>query len=100
MPQTFKERMLEEEQKQRQTLGTLVDDAFEAYINAGNSPDEYAKTQWFQSVLFKAINDTPEATYQRQGALLVAIRFMQRLIRFYGDQHLDPERQAPTGKRQ
>lgn len=97
---SFRETLLAQEQKQRETLAALVDDSFIAYREAGGTNEQYTRTQFFEALLFKAILDTPEGTYQRQGAYLVAIRFMQALIQHYQDQKLDPERQKDNARLQ
>lgn len=96
--QAFKDRMAAEEEVQRATLAALVDDVFDAYVGAGFAVEEYKSRQFYINLLFQAVNDTPPTSYQRQGGLLVAIRFMQRLKRMYEDTAHDPDHVRPNGK--
>lgn len=93
VPLNFRERFEEQEAAQRERLSTLLDETFDAYVNAGFDVADYTSRQFYINLLFQAINDTPKGTYQRQGAYLVGIRFMQRLKRVYED-----ERDERAGK--
>lgn len=86
----FKERMAAEENAMRLRLAELVDDAFVAYREAGGTDESYAQTQWFQSVLFQAINETMPFSGRRLGALQLAIAFMERLIAHFQSFGLKP----------
>lgn len=67
----------------RQKIAEMVDDAFEAYLKAGNPMAEYDRNQFFLNLLFREVNGLEPYSDKRMGGLQLIIRFMARLIEHY-----------------
>lgn len=85
---------------QRHTLTNLVDEVHAAFRAAGGTSEEYTRSQFFQGVLFRAIQTLPDGTAEKRTAFKVALIFMRGLLQHYKDMAKDPEWKAAHDVRQ
>lgn len=87
----FKQRMAQDEADMRKTLSSLIDEAYLKFRQAGGSDEEYVRNQFFQNLLFQAVNATYPKSTERIGGLKTAMVFMRRLIQYFEDLPNDPD---------